>query len=304
MIVANGRILALTGITLLGLASTTASVNITTVAGTGQVEHNGNSGPAATFNVGQPFGVELGPDGALYITEVRNHRVRRLDSKTGAFDRGRLRQKGYTRATADRRRRRSSTSRMKSGSIATGNMYFVEMQNHSCGASTRRPADLDHRRHGQARLRRRRRCGDARQFRQPHSIALDARADSTWPISATTAFAASTWRPARSTPWPAAARECFPTKGQDARGIPSLARGHCSSTARTMWIALREGHSVWRIDLDEGKRATSPAPAIAASRRWRTGARGDFNGPKGIAVGPDKNVYVVDTENQVIRGLT
>ena len=33
-------------------------------------------------NVDQPFGVEIGPDGA-YITEVGQHRVRRLDLKSG-----------------------------------------------------------------------------------------------------------------------------------------------------------------------------------------------------------------------------
>jgi sugar lactone lactonase YvrE len=69
-----------------------------------------------------------------------------------------------------------------------------------------------------------------------------------------------------------------------------------------MWIALREGHSIWRMDLDEGrlhhlagtgKRGYSGdgGPALAAT----------FNGPKGIAIGPNGDVFVVDTENQAIR---
>src|SRR6185503_6997388 len=52
------------------------------VAGTGAAENNGDSGPAASINVGEPFGVEVGPDGALYIAEVHNHRIRRLDLKS------------------------------------------------------------------------------------------------------------------------------------------------------------------------------------------------------------------------------
>src|SRR5262245_40287833 len=56
---------------------------ITTIAGTGQPDDGGDAGPAQKTNIGEPFGVEIGPDGALYITEVRNHRVRRLDLKSG-----------------------------------------------------------------------------------------------------------------------------------------------------------------------------------------------------------------------------
>src|SRR5262249_24402811 len=67
------------------LCSPTSAATIDTVAGTGQPENNGDSGPATRTNVGDPFGVEAGPDGALYICEVRNHRVRRLDLKTGAL---------------------------------------------------------------------------------------------------------------------------------------------------------------------------------------------------------------------------
>ena len=44
---------------------------------------NGAAGQALATNIGEPFGVEIGPDGALYVCEVRNHRVRRLDLKTG-----------------------------------------------------------------------------------------------------------------------------------------------------------------------------------------------------------------------------
>jgi hypothetical protein len=52
---------------------------IRTVAGTGQPENNGQAGAALQMNLGDPFGVEIGPDGALYATEVRNHRVWRID---------------------------------------------------------------------------------------------------------------------------------------------------------------------------------------------------------------------------------
>ena len=71
-----------------------------------------------------------------------------------------------------------------------------------------------------------------------------------------------------------------------------------------MWIALREGHSVWKLDLD-----TSQLQHVAGT--GQKGFSGDggpaidatFNGPKGIAVGPSGNVVVVDTENQAIREI-
>src|SRR5689334_3263853 len=56
---------------------------IRTIAGTGKAGNDGAAGVATETNVDQPFGVEIGPDGALYITEVGQHRVRRLDMKSG-----------------------------------------------------------------------------------------------------------------------------------------------------------------------------------------------------------------------------
>src|SRR5262245_30952010 len=58
-------------------------LTIETVAGNGQPgDLTAASGNAAKLPLDQPFGVECGPDGALYITSVGQHRVLRLDLKT------------------------------------------------------------------------------------------------------------------------------------------------------------------------------------------------------------------------------
>jgi DNA-binding beta-propeller fold protein YncE len=72
----------------------------------------------------------------------------------------------------------------------------------------------------------------------------------------------------------------------------------------TLWIALREGHSIWRMNLADGilrhvagtgqARFTGDGgPAIKAA----------LNGPKGVAVSADGSVIVVDAENNAIRRI-
>jgi myo-inositol-hexaphosphate 3-phosphohydrolase/sugar lactone lactonase YvrE len=55
---------------------------ITTVAGTGSSGYNGDGIPATTAQLNYPKGVEVGPDGALYISDANNDRVRRVDLST------------------------------------------------------------------------------------------------------------------------------------------------------------------------------------------------------------------------------
>ena len=64
---------------------TATAGEIVTIAGTGKDEFSGDGGPALQAGVGQPFGLEIGPDGALYYCEFSNHVIRRLDLKTNVL---------------------------------------------------------------------------------------------------------------------------------------------------------------------------------------------------------------------------
>ena len=53
--------------------------HVVTIAGNGKDITVPSNGPATDTAISQPFGICIGPDGALYVCEVGSHVIRRVD---------------------------------------------------------------------------------------------------------------------------------------------------------------------------------------------------------------------------------
>ncbi len=288
------------------VASSTAEAgDIRTVAGTGKITDGGDSGPALKTNIGNPFGVEEGPGGAIYITEVSNHRVRKLDLKTGELTTvagtGR---KGYS-GDGGPATEADLNEPYEVRFDQAGNMYFVEMQNAvvrrvdaktgiiTTIAGTGKPG------YG----------GDGgpatkAQFRQPHSIALDGRGGMYIADIANHRIRRVDLNTGKVDTIAGTGERKLPTSGKAALGQPILGPRALTIDGDTMWIALREGNSIWKLNLADGiLHHVSGTGAKGFTGDGGPAATATFSGPKGIAVAPDGKVVVVDTENQAIRRI-
>jgi streptogramin lyase len=58
---------------------------ITTFAGIGAAGYSGDGGPANKAQLKQPHSIQFGPDGSLYICDIGNNVIRKVDMKTGTI---------------------------------------------------------------------------------------------------------------------------------------------------------------------------------------------------------------------------
>jgi DNA-binding beta-propeller fold protein YncE len=278
---------------------------IETVAGSGQAGDLGGTGGAALrMAVDQPFGVECGPDGALYITSVGAHRVLRLDLKTreltSVAGSGKSGHSGDGGPATEALLNEPYEVRFD----ADGHyMYFVEMKNHlvrrvdlHTGIISTVGGDPKGGYAGDG--------GPASQalFRQPHSIALDDRGNLYVADIGNHRIRRIDTQTGTIASIAGNGRKQLPPDGSQALGQPILGPRALEVVGRTLWIALREGNSIWRLDLDSGV-----IRRVAGT--GKSGYTGDggppleatFAGPKGIAATSEGLVYVADTENQAVR---
>lgn len=275
------------------------------VAGTGKAGFAGDGGPAARAGVGGPFGVVIGPDGGLYVCEITNHVIRRIDLETQlvstvAGTGGRSGYSGDGEPANQALLNEPYEIRFDSG----GHMFFVEMKNNIVRRVDARSGVISTVA-GSGRAGFSGDGGPATQatLSQPHSIVLDhsnnlyicdignhriRRVDLATGIIST--FAGTGER--KPTP-DGAPLDKTPLNGPRALDYDG---------DHSLYLALREGNAVYRIDLE-----TKSLHHLAGTGEKGFSGDGDdarqakLSGPKGIALGPNGDVYLADTESHTIR---
>ncbi len=286
--------------------ATKAPGTIETIAGSGSPADNGPAAPALSANISQPFGLEFGPDRALYICERGLHRIRRWDPQTNELSTyAGTGVEGFAGDGGPATTAKLSEPHELRFDRA-GNLYWTDMKNHVIRRVERNTGIISTfaGMGGEAGF-----SGDGgpatqAKLKQPHSLAFDAagnlyiadignhrirRVDAQSGVIETIA---------------GTGEKRLPQDGAIAKTSPILGPRALFVAGDTLWIALREGNAVWKMGLKAGTLhhiGGTGEPGFAVASGSVKQAR--FNNPKGIAVGPEGMVYVVDSSNHVLRKI-
>jgi streptogramin lyase len=288
------------------VAASVFGAQVTTLIGTGVAGYSDTQ-------VNNPYGMTIGPDGALYFCDVDNQRVRRLDLATKRLT---------TIAGNGQKAYRGDGGLAVEASLSAphellfdprGDLYITERDNHvirkvdmktkiiSTVAGTGKPGF----------------SGDGgpatqAQLNQPHSIILDR--DGTILICDLQNHrirrlhldtgVIETW---------AGTGEAKPTPdGARVAGTPlNGPRTLVLAPNGDLYLALREGNAIYRIDAGTktlhhiagtGESGYSGDGGPAANAKFG-GSLARLAGPKGLALTPDGALVVADTESHAIRRI-
>ena len=283
-----------------------AASQLATFAGTGAKGFSGDGGSAAQAQVNNPFGIARGPDGALYICDTDNQRVRKvapegtISTVAGNGTRGFAGDGGPAVAAA-------LNEPYEVRFDKAGNVFFVERLNAvvrrvdaktgviSTVAGTGQPGF----------------SGDGgpavkAQMNEPHSIGFDRAGDlyicdiknhRIRRVDMKTGLISTYAGTGDKKPTPDGA----PIAGTPLNGPRALD----FDREGNLWLALREGNAVFKLDL--GKNTLHHIAGIGGKPGF-AGNGGPakaavLGGPKGLSVGPDGHVYLADCESHSIRRI-
>jgi len=288
----------------------TFAATVATLIGTGKPGYSDTE-------VNNPYGLAIGPDGALYFCDLDNSRIRRMDLSTKRVTtiagNG---QKGYQ---GDGGPATAASLNMPHELLfdAKGDLYIAERDNHVIRKIDMKSGIIS----TAAGTGMRGFGGDGgpgvkAQFNQPHSIVLDRdgsmlicdignhrirRLHLDTGLIETYAGTGET----KETP------EGASVKGTPVTGPRTIVR----AANGDLYLALREGNAIYRIDAKTqtyhrlagtGELGFSGdgGPALQAKFGGSaTGAAARLAGPKGLALGSDDSLYVADTESHAIRKI-
>lgn len=279
---------------------------IQTLAGNGMAGDIPEGGGKATeIPVDLPFGVENGPDGALYITTVGSHRVLRLDRQTGLVTsvagNGR---KGYS-GDGGPATQASLNEPYEVRFDSHGNMLILDMKNHAIRRVDKQTGTITTLA-GDGVAGDRGDGGPARQarFRAPHSITLDNKDNLYVSDLSNHRVRRIDAASGRIETIVGNGKGALPPDGGVARNEPFLTPQGLAIRGENLWIASVSGHSVWRLDFKKG----TIRRVAGTGKRDRIGDGGalltaTFDGPRGMTMSSAGVLYLAEGENNVIRAL-
>jgi streptogramin lyase len=280
-----------------------AARQLTTFAGTGLAGFSGDNGSAGKAQLNNPYGITRGPDGALYICDMENHRIRKV-SREGNITMVAGTGKGGYAGEGGPALQAELNEPYEVRFDKAGDMFFVEMRNHI----VRRVNDRTKFISTVAGSGKEGFSGDGgpatkAELRQPHSIQFDGAGylyvcdignNRIRKVDLSAGTISTFCGTGERLPTPDGAKLAnAPLNGPRAIDFDK---------AGNMWLALREGNAIYRLDLEAG----TIHHVAGTGQKGFTGNGGSakqatLSGPKGISVAPDGNVYFADTESHSIR---
>ncbi|MDY3561807.1 hypothetical protein R5W23_003235 [Gemmata sp. JC673] len=292
---------------VLACAGADAAPVITSPVGTGKKGFAGDGGPAAKAELDQPFDVAFDKAGNLYFSDTFNHRVRKVDGKTGTITTVAGNGKKGFGGDGGSALEASLNEPYGIELDADGNLYIVDRLNFcvrkvdgktavistiaGTGGKTGYGGDG-----GPA---------DKALFVEPNGLCLDGNgrlyiADVAGHRVRVVDLAKGTISTLLGNGKGVSAGDGGPIKDATLNGPRAVAVGPDGR----LYVVERNGHCVRVVDLAKGR----------IERFAGTGKKGytgdgtkaleaTFDGPKEIDIDKNGNVFVVDTENEVIRKI-
>lgn len=285
-----------------------AAAEIRTIAGTGEKGYSGSNGSALEAHLDNPFGVIVGLDGDIYFCDTGNHVIRRISRKGKVTTIAGTGKAGYS-GDGGKATEAELFEPYEVRFHPNGDLYWVEMKNHIIRKMDARTNLIS----TVAGTGKEGFSGDGgpavkAQLHRPHSIQFDRAGENLFVCDIQNhrirkinleSGVMVTWcgnGEKGKTKDGALVSADTPLNGP--RALDLAPNGD-------LWLALREGNVVFRIDMENetlhhvagtGKKGLDKevTPALEAS----------LSGPKGVAISPDgKHVYLADTESHTVRAI-
>lgn len=292
------------------LALSASAATIDTIAGDGRAGRVGDHGPAVDSQLNQPFFCALDRQGNLFVADLGNECVRRIDAETGAITtvagNGQTGYSGDGGPAVDATFNQPCALAVDDG----GHLFVVDRLNAVIRRVDRQGVITTVAGTGEKKYSGDGGPGQSAALREPHDCCLDGRgglliADvADWRIrrldlnTGEISTFAGTGRP-RMRP----KRADLGDGGLATEAVILGARAVCVDVQGNTYICEREGNSLRKVDLHGVISTVAGTGDAGYSGDGGPATEATFRGPKGLCADAAGNIYVVDTENHAIRRI-